>query len=724
MSVLNRLAHATSPYLQQHANNPVDWWEWGEPAFAAARSGGKPIFLSIGYSTCHWCHVMAHESFADSSIAQLLNANFVCIKVDREERPELDRIYLAYVQAVTGQAGWPLSVWLTPELHPFFGGTYFPPADRPGRPGLPTVIRSIAEGWRQDQARVIGEGQRVVAALGAQHRGTGLADTLPDLTEPAGDAFEQAYTYLFDHYDVESGGFGEAPKFPRAANLNFLLRCAVLQGRDSESGREAIEMVGRTLAAMSRGGIHDHVGGGFHRYAVDAQWAVPHFEKMLYDQALVAGNCIEAHALAGDERLAWTARDSLDYVLRDLRHEAGGLFAGESADSSTDDATDAEVREGAYYVWREAEIRAVLGESDAAWFCDLYGIKPEGNVPTATDPQGELRGCNVLHQQASLALVATAHGLEPEQLAERLSLALAHLRQVRDRRPRPARDEKIVAAWNGLAIVAMAQAATSTAQALRPCATRYRAAAVAAGEFVRAQLWDEDTQTLQRSWRDGRGSGAGYAEDYAAMIAAALALHEMTLDLRWLRWADELQAQLDGRFWDEAGGGYFQSEPRADVVLRLKDESDGAEPAANSLAAANLFRLAALLHDTERQRRGLQTLQALRPVWEKTPWALPALLSAMEWALTDVRQIVICGEPTHPAWSELVAVARHADPRRAVLLALSGGPDEVWLRDRVPTLAAFPTAAAQTPRVQVCREFQCEEPVWSPDVLENLLQQG
>ncbi|HSY54344.1 MAG TPA: thioredoxin domain-containing protein, partial [Opitutaceae bacterium] len=383
----NALAQEKSPYLRQHADNPVDWFPWGEAAFAKARSEQKPIFISIGYSTCHWCHVMAHESFEDAGIAALLNEKFVSIKVDREERPDVDRVYMAYVQALTGHGGWPLSAWLTPDLKPFYGGTYFPPEDRYGRPGFASMLRALARGWAEEREKLVAEGVRAVEIL------RGQADQVAEpvdstnspqagersLGEAAGEAFERAFGHFEKTFDEQHGGFGGAPKFPRASVLNFLFRCAALQGAESELGRAAVRMAVATLQAMARGGLHDQVGGGYHRYSVDARWLVPHFEKMLYDQAQIAVNFIEAYQATGDRRQAWAARDIFDYVLRDLAHPDGGFFSAEDADSAVD-ASGTEHAEGAFYLWSADELQTVLG-SDFGLIVAHFGVLDAGNVP-------------------------------------------------------------------------------------------------------------------------------------------------------------------------------------------------------------------------------------------------------------------------------------------------------------------------------------------------------
>ena len=414
-SFTNRLAGEKSPYLRQHAHNPVDWYPWGEAAFARARTEQKPIFLSVGYSTCHWCHVMAHESFENEDIARQLNAHFVPVKVDREERPDVDRLYMVYIQAATGQGGWPMSVWLTPDLQPFHGGTYFPPEDRWGRPGFASVLTTLARAWADERDKLLAEGERVTGILrqhaGGQGPGSGFPYRVPSaegaLRAAAGQVFEHCFQFMYETFDPTWGGFGGAPKFPRAAGFNFLFRCAAMQGAKSEIGRESVNMATYTLRKMAEGGMHDHVGGGFHRYSVDEEWFVPHFEKMLYDQAQLAVSYLEARQATGDERFAWVARDILDYVRRDLAHPAGGFHSAEDADSARPEAGDLEPEagqglprqaEGAFYVWSRKEIEAALGP-DTDLFCAHFGVNEDGNVATARDPQGEFGGWNILRQR-------------------------------------------------------------------------------------------------------------------------------------------------------------------------------------------------------------------------------------------------------------------------------------------------------------------------------------
>jgi len=562
--MFNRLAAEKSPYLRQHADNPVHWQPWGEAALAQAKAEQKPIFLSIGYSTCHWCHVMAHESFENPAVAAVLNQDFVPIKVDREERPDLDRIYMAYVQQTTGHGGWPMSVWLTPEGKPFFGGTYFSPDDRQGRAGFVTVLRAITRHWVEQRAKILKGADEVVSGLqraslvSGQSEGRDEPTPAVPLFEVAEQAFEQGYHYFKDAHDEQWGGFGGAPKFPRASVINFLFRSAALQGGESAFGREAVHLATHTLQKMAEGGLHDHVGGGFHRYSVDEKWFVPHFEKMLYDQAQMAVNYLEAKQATGQEAFAWVARGIFAYVGRDLSSPTGGFYSAEDADSAVvlpaghaDAATKSAHLEGAFYVWSQAEIIQELAD-DAPFFCAHYGIKDGGNV--AHDPHGEFSGKNVLMQQQSLALTARAFQLEVGAASEKLLRCLEKLRGARGRRPRPSLDDKIITAWNGLMISAFAKGhqVLGGAWSAQPEDALYLQAATRAAEFIERELYDAATGVLYRSWREGRSDIAGFAEDYAYLIQGLLDLYEAGFELRWLRWAKKLQAKMDQLFWDES----------------------------------------------------------------------------------------------------------------------------------------------------------------------------
>ncbi|MEJ1973631.1 MAG: thioredoxin domain-containing protein [Lacunisphaera sp.] len=748
----NRLAAERSPYLRQHADNPVDWFPWGEEALARARAEQKPIFLSIGYSTCHWCHVMAHESFEDATVAAVLNRDFIPVKVDREERPDLDRIYMTYVQHTTGHGGWPMSVWLTPAGEPFYGGTYFPREDRHGRPGFVTLLETIAGHWRDQRGRIEQGAAEIVATL-ARHApgGAGAVDgAAPPLHEAAGDAFEKAFQYFYDAHDTRWGGFGGAPKFSRASILEFLFRTAALQGPESDLGQAAIGLCAVTLQRMAEGGLHDHLGGGFHRYSVDAEWHVPHFEKMLYDQALIALNCLEAQQATQLPVFGWVARGIFDYVARDLTGPDGGFYSAEDADSApaepvrSDEGHVPRARkaEGAFYVWTQGEIEAVLG-ADAPFFCAHFDVKPEGNV--AHDPHGEFPGKNVLRQLRPLVRTAGQFKLTPADAEAKLLDGLEKLRVARTLRPRPHRDDKIVTAWNGLMISALAKGHQVLERRSPPAgelesspAGRLLQMATRAAEFLERELYDAATGELYRTWREGRGAIAGFAEDYASLIQGLLDLYEAGFDIRWLQWAARLQRRMDELFWDAERGGYFSTragDPA--VILRLKDDYDGAEPAANSIAAMNLVRLDWMIGLEDEggapspretcpsyRDRALRTLEAFRSQWSQSPQALPQMLGALELALAEPRTVVLAGEPAAADFRALAAtLAATLAPRRAILAA-DGGAGQAWLASRRPYLAAMKPVAGRA-TAYVCENFTCQAPaVDARQLAQRLLREG
>ena len=714
----NRLAAEQSPYLRQHADNPVDWLPWGEEAFAKARVEQKPIFLSIGYSTCHWCHVMAHESFENADVAAVLNRDFVPVKLDREERPDLDRVYMTYVQQTTGHGGWPMSVWLTPDLKPFYGGTYFPPDDRHGRPGFVTVLNAITRHWQEKRDKILTGADEVVAAL-RRYAAEGPARAEPEagapaqtLPEAASEALTKAFQYFYEAHDPNWGGFGGAPKFPRPAVLKFLFRLAALQGPRTAIGEELLKITGFTLRKMAEGGLQDHVGGGFHRYSVDERWFVSHFEKMLYDQAQLAVSYLEAKQATGLEVYAWIARDIFTYVQRDLTSPAGGFYSAEDADSLLAHGKP-EHAEGAFYAWAKDEIDTVLG-ADAAFFCTHYGVKPGGNVDH--DPQGEFTGKNVLMQRQSLATTAREHGLEVAVASDKLLGCLEKLRAVRAQRPRPHLDDKIITAWNGLMISALAQGARVLGD------RSYLAAATRAAEFIQRELYDERSGTLYRSWRGSRGTIAGFAEDYAFLIQGLLDLYEAGFEIRWLQWAERLQAAMDGLFEDPVRGGYFNS--RADdpnVIVRLKEDHDGAEPSANSVAALNLLRLDWMLGLAGARERAVKTIEALRPQWTAMPQGLPQLLCAIELVVDAPRTVVLAGDPAAADFQALAAVLDEPLGPRRVLLSADGGTGQRWLAAKRPYLAEMKPVGGRA-TAYVCENFACQAPATTPAELRAQLR--
>src|SRR5256714_7584829 len=576
----NRPAREKSPYLLQHAHNPVDWYPWGEEAFEKARRENKPIFLSIGYSTCHWCHVMAHESFENAQVAAIMNREFVNIKVDREERPDVDRVYMTFVQATTGGGGWPMSVWLTPDLKPFVGGTYFPPEDRYGQPGFKKVLERIATAWKENHDKIVEQGSKIVEALRESQSG-GKPESKIDST-----VLDAAYRQLDRSYDPKEGGFGNAPKFPRPVTLNFLTR-SYARDPKSDSAKHALEMALFTLRKMAAGGMHDHIGGGFHRYSVDRYWHVPHFEKMLYDQAQLAVAYLDAFQITGDRQFESVARDILDYVARDMTSKEGGFFSAEDADSPVvagiGDPGHGKTAEGAFYVWTQKEIDDALGDS-AEVFDFHYGVQAHGNAPEGSDPHDEFRGKNILIERHTIADTARHFKKREGEIARILRQSREKLFGIRGQRPRPHLDDKVISAWNGLMISAYARAAQVIDE------PRYLEIATRSANFVRAKLYDPSRKILYRSYREGRSNIEGFADDYAMVIQGFLDLYEASFDVECLKFAIELQDTQDRLFFDEKNGGYFSSSGRDDsVFVRMKDDNDGAEPAASSIAALKML---------------------------------------------------------------------------------------------------------------------------------------
>jgi len=705
----NRLAREKSPYLLQHAHNPVDWYPWGEEAFAKARRENKPIFLSVGYSTCHWCHVMEHESFESEEVAAIMNREFVNIKVDREERPDVDRVYMTFVQATTGGGGWPMSVWLTPDLKPFVGGTYFPPEDRHGQPGFKKVLERIAAAWKQDHEKITGQGARIVDALRE-------AQTAQPAAAEKIDAkiLDAAYEQVTRSFDPRDGGFGSAPKFPRPVTLNFLSR---FYARDpsSESGKRALEMDLVTLRKMAAGGMHDHLGGGFHRYSVDRYWHVPHFEKMLYDQAQLAGAYLDAFQITQDRQFESVARDILDYVARDMTSKEGGYFSAEDADSLFEHGKP-EHGEGAFYIWTKKEIDSALGDV-APIFDYHYGVQSHGNAPEGSDPQDEFRGRNILIERHAIAETAERFKKSHDEIQQLLARGREKLLSIRSKRPRPHLDDKIIAAWNGLMISAYARAV----QALNE--PRYLERATRAANFVRAHLWDDSKKMLYRSYRDGRGEVEGFADDYAFVIQGLLDLYEASFDVEWLKLAIELQETQDRLFFDEKNGGYFSTSGKdKSVVLRMKDDNDSAEPASSSVAALNLLRLAQIRDKKQWEERAEKTISAFQSTLSRFPSAMPQMLVALDFSSSKPRQIVISGEKDAAETRALLAeVHRHFLPKTILLLA-DGAEGQEYLGEKLEAIRAMSMVDGKS-AAYVCENFTCKAPVTDANQLAELLAQ-
>ncbi len=700
----NRLIHEKSPYLLQHAHNPVDWYPWGEEAFRRARAENKPIFLSIGYSTCHWCHVMERESFENDSVADILNRYFVSIKVDREERPDVDRVYMTFVQSSTGSGGWPMSVFLTPERRPFLGGTYFPPDDRYGRPGFGSLLTHLADIWEKNPDSILKQGSQVTEALSEHLRRAQTTASGPLKLNWLAHAYDQ----LRSGFDAEEGGFSFAPKFPRPSVFNFLFRY-----RQRSENWEPVEIAVFTLLKMARGGMYDHLGGGFHRYSVDARWHVPHFEKMLYDQAQLAVVYADLLQFAPYAEVEKTLRETLDYVLRDLTSPEGGFYSAEDADSFPSTGAT-EKKEGAFYVWSEEEIDRELTLEESLAFRRMYGVEPGGNVQPSSDPHGELTGLNVLYRRDDSAAVSTSIGKSESDVLEWISSARQKLETVRNGRPRPHLDDKIVTAWNGLMVSGFAKGFQLLAE------PRYLEAAQCAARFLLEKLYSKEKGRLLRSYRGAASVVNGFAEDYAFLIQGLLDLYEADFDVRWLQSAEELQLEMNTLF-EDSNGGYFSTEANAtDILFRMKEDHDGAEPSANSVAAMNLARLSRILDRPDFQELASRVIGVFHEQLERMPVGLPQMLCALDASFTEPIQIVVAGGIHEPETVALLRVIRgHYLPNKVVLLA-DGGLNQSWLADRVAGIRAMAPLQGR-PAAYVCRNFACELPVTEPEQLMELL---
>jgi len=664
--VANRLIHEKSPYLLQHAHNPVDWFAWNDEAFARARAGNKPIFLSIGYSTCHWCHVMERESFENETVARILNEHFVSIKVDREERPDVDKIYMTFVQATTGSGGWPLNVFLTPDRKPFFGGTYFPPDSSPGRPGFSQLLRQITALWNERRGEIAGSADDIHARLEAA-----AADNTANESMPTVGALRNAVEFFKRSYDPYHGGFGGAPKFPHPALPSLLLRCA---GRFSDA--DAVRMVLQTCDHMAAGGIHDQLGGGFARYSVDAEWRVPHFEKMLYDNAQLAQLYLDAHlvseqssspAPAGSDRkspapvepvspdktnYADVARDILDYVRRDMTHPEGGFYSAEDADS--------EGHEGRFYCWTRTELERLLAPDEFKVAVRHFGITGPGNFIDHSHP-APLPNQNVLS-------VVDPHLSNSE--SSLLATAKKKMSHERTRRVRPHLDDKILASWNGLMLGAMARAAVVLDDAACLAAAEKNIA------FLQAALWDARNRTLYHRWRDGEHDRVQLLEAYAFLLFGVIDLYEATLNPPHLEFAIALADAMAAKFYDGEKGGFWQGAADAtDLILRVKDDYDGAEPAGNSVAILALLKLAAITGREDFRNQAEATLRLFAHRLNDFPQALPFMLQALDFRLAEPVRVVIAGDPAAPETRNLLQAVHSVYQPNKVVLGTAGPVD-------------------------------------------------
>ena len=696
----NRLAEEQSPYLLQHKNNPVDWYAWGEEAFEAARQQDKPIFLSIGYSTCHWCHVMEEESFEDEEVAEVLNETFIPIKVDREERPDVDNIYMTVCQMMTGRGGWPLNVLLTPDRRPFYATTYLPKRGRMRRMGVIELAERVSELWEDDRERLLSDAQEITDALQTQSAdGDGAA--------PGDEALDRAFDTLSNRFDEAKGGFGSQPKFPSPHNLLFLLRHWHRTGHD-----RALEMVTRQLDAMRIGGIFDHVGYGFHRYSTDRQWLLPHFEKMLYDQATLAMAYTEAYHVTGNETYERTAREIYRYVERDLISEEGAFYSAEDADSLTDEG---EREEGAFYVWTVDEIRDVLPQDDAEMVIDVFNLREGGNY--ADESTGQKTGTNILHLQQPIREAARERGDDPDALAQRWERARRSLLDARNRqRARPGLDDKVLTDWNGLMIAAMAR----SARVFDP-SDEIEQRAVRAATFLLDTMRDDDGRLMHR-YRHGDVAIRAHLDDYAFLVWGLIELYQTTFDARWLGEAMCLTDEMIEHFHDDAAGAFFFTADDAEALItRQKEFYDGAMPSGNSAALLNLVRLSRLTGRTDYADRADALMQAVGTEVSSQPAGFTGLLTGVQTALTPSREIVISGDADDPRTNALLAEVRRRYLPGTVVLHRPDEDDPL-----ITSYAAFTEAQTPVdgrPAAYVCRDFACRRPVTEPDLLGQQLDE-
>ena len=688
----NRLIFEASPYLRQHARNPVDWYPWGEEAFQRAKELDRPIFLSVGYATCHWCHVMEHESFEDDDVAALMNSNFVCVKVDREERPDLDHVYMQITQAMTGRGGWPMTVLLTPDGQPFFAGTYIPKESRGGRMGMLELIPSVAAAWRDNRAGVLADAGRATSWMRDNAGGSPGGDLDAKVLEAAAAQFARTF-------DPTYKGFGNAPKFPVPHNLLFQLRWSQRTG-DGATLRRAEE----TLQAMRLGGIFDQVGFGFHRYSTDVRWFLPHFEKMLYDQALHIMAYTAAWQITGREDLGDTAREIIAYCLRDLGDAGGGFYSAEDADS--------EGEEGIFYTWPWDELVAVLGQEEAELFGEVYGATEEGNF--IDEASGRGTGRNILHLRRPLGEEAAARGLEPEPFAAHMQALRKKLFVVREQRERPFLDDKVLTDWNGLMIAALARAGAAFDE------PSYLAAARRCADFVLNELRD-DQGRLHKRWRAGQAGLPATLEDHAFLAWGLLELYQADFDLFWLEQARSVIEVMRTHFHDpEAGGFFLTADDGAQLLVRAKESYDGALPSGNSVAAYALVQLARLSGSTEYEELAAETLRSFAGQVQRAPNAHTQMLMAVDMIAGGGVEIVIAGDPDDARTQALLNVVRGQYLATGVVLLHDPSRVEE-LRAQSPYAAAMPPIDG-VPSAYLCRDFQCEAPLTDPAIFRQHLE--
>jgi uncharacterized protein YyaL (SSP411 family) len=686
----NHLIHETSPYLKQHAYNPVDWYPWGAEGLEKARKLDRPIFLSVGYSACHWCHVMEHESFEDPEVAKILNEHFVSIKVDREERPDLDQIYMNAVQMMTGQGGWPMSMFLTPDLQPFYGGTYFPPDERYGRPSFKRLLLALVDAWQSrrseiaQQAGQITEHLQRAGQLPATMKGSegaaATAELHPDLLRNAASALGRAF-------DSRFGGFGSAPKFPHAMELRVLLRAWKRFGSD-----DALRMARLTLDKMAMGGMYDQLGGGFHRYSTDERWLVPHFEKMLYDNALLSLAYLEAFQATGDIFYREVVEETLDYVLREMTSPESPFYSTQDADS--------EGVEGKFYVWSAAEIEKILGKESADLFAEVYDVTPAGNW----------EGHNILNRVKTHEQYARLRNMPEAELRRRLARAKSKLLEARGRRVWPGRDEKVLTAWNGLMIDAMAQAGMVLEKPV------YIEAAERAADFILTCMRDPSARLLRTAMAGAAPKLNAYLEDYAFVLNALVSIYEASHDPRWIQSALDLAAVMIDQFWDSSDRGFFfTGRDHERLIARTKDPHDSSIPSGNSMAVTGLLRLARLTGRRDLQEKAETTLQLFRGLMSELPSAAGQMLIALDFFLGPVQEFAVVGDPKHEETRQVLH-AIHVGFRPNKVLAVKSS-DDYDPNNLIPLLAGKKSLGAVT--TYICKDFVCQAPLVGPEAVER-----
>ncbi|KAK5142727.1 hypothetical protein LTR04_002131 [Oleoguttula sp. CCFEE 6159] len=724
IKLVNRLNESRSPYVRGHMNNPVAWQMWGPEAIALAKKTDRLLFVSIGYAACHWCHVMERESFENGEIAQLLNDHFIPIKIDREERPDVDRIYMNFVQATTGSGGWPLNVFITPDLEPLFGGTYWP---GPGSTtagmqhmGFAGILKKLAAVWENQRQRCLDNAKDITAQL-KQFAQEGTLSGGKDGEASDGlelELLDDAYEHYAAKYDSKYGGFGGAPKFPTPPNLSFLLHLSQYPSEvedvvGDQECRNAKEMVINTLRRMTRGGIHDQIGNGFARYSVTRDWSLPHFEKMLYDNAQLLPLYLDAYVITKDPEMLSTVHDIATYLTTPPLHaSSGGFFSAEDADSLYR-PTDTEKREGAFYVWTHKEFQSILGERDAEVCAAYWGLEENGNVSPQHDAHDELINQSVLSIKQNREQLAKEFGLKVDEVDKILAEGRAKLLEHRNKeRPRPALDDKIVVGWNGLAIGGLARTSAVLEGTDPENATKYRTAAEEAVRFIRAELYDPSTKTMKRVYREGPGDAPAFADDYAFLISGLLDLYAATFDDAYLSFADTLQQTQIALFWDAASNGFFATAAaQPDLLLRLKDGMDNAEPSTNGVSAHNLHRLGALLDDEAYTARAKQTVDAFEAEVMQHPFLFTSMLGAVVAGRLGMRSVVICGAGREV--EAAVAEARTQLNTNSTVVRMGGAAKSEWLRARNGLLQSLDL---RTARVMVCERGACREVLDVADV--------